>query len=68
MSRSDRVRKGPVKSFHPHAGCPALKDGRLEGELILEVPVQTKPVPQAILDEANKRGIIIRDITGKVYN
>uniref|UniRef100_UPI00035C90BF hypothetical protein n=1 Tax=Paenibacillus ginsengihumi TaxID=431596 RepID=UPI00035C90BF len=50
--------------FNPNA----LKGGRLEGELILEVPVQTKPIPQAILDEATKKGIIIRDITGKVYN
>ena len=50
--------------FNPNA----LKGGRLEGELILEVPVQTKPVPQAIIDEANEKGIIIRDITGKEYN
>jgi hypothetical protein len=50
--------------FNPNA----LKGGRLEGELILEVPVQTKPVPQIIIDEATKKEIIIRDITGKVYN
>ncbi|MEW4225848.1 LXG domain-containing protein [Rossellomorea marisflavi] len=50
--------------FNPNA----LKGGRLEGELILEVPVQTKPVPQKIIDEATEKGIIIRDINGKVYN
>ncbi|OFD92312.1 Ribonuclease [Bacillus mycoides] len=50
--------------FNPNA----LKGGRLDGELILEVPVQTKPVPQKIIEEANEKGIIIRDINGKVYN
>ncbi|WP_339232744.1 hypothetical protein NSQ16_18840 [Bacillus sp. PS108] len=46
----------------------ALKGGRLKGELILEVPVQNKAIPQKILDEATKNRIIIRDINGKVYN
>ena len=50
--------------FNPNA----LKGGRLDGELILEIPVQTKPVPQKIIEEANEKGIIIRDINGKVYN
>ncbi|MBN6889555.1 WXG superfamily protein probably secreted by type VII secretion system/putative toxin of predicted polymorphic toxin system [Cytobacillus horneckiae] len=51
-------------TFNPNA----LKGGRLKGELILEVPVQNKPIPQIILDEATKNRIIIRDIKGKVYN
>ena len=51
-------------TFNPNA----LKGGRLKGELILEIPVQNKPIPQAILDEATKNRIIIRDIKGKVYN
>ncbi|MGG4507577.1 hypothetical protein [Heyndrickxia sporothermodurans] len=51
-------------TFNPNA----LKGGRLKGELILEVPVQNKPIPQTILDEATKNRIIIRDIKGKVYN
>ncbi|KUL09850.1 hypothetical protein P4T50_18825 [Bacillus paralicheniformis] len=50
--------------FNPNA----LKGGRLKGELILEIPVQNKPIPQTILDEATKNRIIIRDIKGKVYN
>ncbi|WP_336047159.1 hypothetical protein [Solibacillus ferritrahens] len=50
--------------FNPNA----LKGGRLEGELILEVPVQIKPVPKIIIEEANNKGIIIRDINGRVYN
>ncbi|WP_440366016.1 hypothetical protein, partial [Neisseria sp. P0014.S009] len=40
--------------FNPNA----LKGGRLDGELILEIPVQTKPVPQKIIEEANEKGII----------
>ncbi|WP_249260865.1 hypothetical protein [Virgibacillus pantothenticus] len=51
-------------TFNPNA----LKGGRLKGELILEVPVQTKAIPQKILDEATKNRIIIRDVKGKVYN
>jgi len=51
-------------TFNPNA----LKGGRLKGELILEIPVQNKPIPQTILDEATKNRIIIRDIKGKVYN
>jgi hypothetical protein len=35
--------------------------------MILEVPVQSGAVPQAILDAASAKGILIRDITGKVY-
>ena len=51
-------------TFNPNA----LKGGRLKGELILEIPVQNKPISQTILDEATKNRIIIRDIKGKVYN
>ncbi|WP_234969339.1 hypothetical protein [Bacillus massilinigeriensis] len=51
-------------TFNPNA----LKGGRLKGELILEIPVQNKPIPQTILDEATKNRIIIRDFKGKVYN
>jgi Pretoxin HINT domain len=39
-----------------------------DGKMILEVPVQKKAVPQAVIDAANEKGIIIRDINGKVYN
>jgi hypothetical protein len=40
----------------------------LQRQMNLEVPVQTKPIPQAVIDAANQKGIIIRDINGKVYN
>ncbi|MGE7767585.1 ribonuclease YeeF family protein [Peribacillus sp. NPDC096540] len=56
-----KISNGP---FNPNA----LKGGRLKGELILEVPVQNKPIPQTILDEATKNRIIIKDNNGKVYN
>lgn len=50
--------------FNPNA----LKGGRLKGELILEIPVQNKQIPQSVLDEATKNKITIRDINGKEYN
>lgn len=40
----------------------------MEGDLILEIPVQNKPVPQKIIDYANNKGITIRDVLGKEYN
>ncbi|WCN36402.1 hypothetical protein [Aneurinibacillus uraniidurans] len=60
-SSGSKISNGP---FNPNA----LKGSQLKGELILEIPVQNKTIPQAILDEATKNKIIIRDINGKVYN
>ncbi len=56
-----KILNGP---FNPNA----LKGEGLKGELILEVPVQNKPIPQTIIDEATKNRVIIRDIKGRVYN
>ncbi|GLQ95004.1 hypothetical protein GCM10007901_39570 [Dyella acidisoli] len=39
----------------------------LQGQYILEVPVQANPVPQAVLDAANKAGVLIRDVNGTIY-
>jgi filamentous hemagglutinin len=39
----------------------------LRGQQILEVPVQLKPIPQSVLDTANRSSILIRDVKGKVY-
>ena len=36
--------------------------------MILEIPVQTKAIPQSVIDKANLLGIDIRDVQGKVYN
>jgi hypothetical protein len=44
-----------------------LAGQRLQGQMILEVPVQTAPIPRSVLDAANNLGIIIRDVNGKVY-
>jgi uncharacterized Zn-binding protein involved in type VI secretion len=43
------------------AGQPLL------GQHILEVPVQVRPVPQAVLDAAEDAGVIIRDVNGTIY-
>jgi len=40
---------------------------RINGEMILEIPVQTSAIPQLVLSEANKWGIKIRDVQGKIY-
>jgi hypothetical protein len=45
----------------------ALAGSTLQGQYILEVPVQVNPVPQAVLDSANNAGVLIRDINGKIY-
>ena len=45
-----------------------LRGKTLQGDKILEVPVQNKPIPQKILDMATEKKIIIRDVDGKVYN
>ena len=39
----------------------------LQGQYILEVPVQNNRVPQAVLDAANKAGVLIRDVNGTIY-
>ena len=43
------------------------QDNKLRGQLILEVPVQSKAVSQSIIDKADELGIVIRDINGKIY-
>lgn len=44
-----------------------LAGQQLQGQMILEVPVQNGPIPQSVLDAANEQGIIIRDTNGTVY-
>jgi hypothetical protein len=41
--------------------------GTLNGEYILEVPVQTSAVPNEILVAAKKTHVTIRDVAGTVY-
>lgn len=45
-----------------------LRGKTLEGDLILEVPVQNKPIPQNVLDYATENNIIIRDVKEFIYN
>ena len=50
--------------FNPNA----LKGSTLQGDMILEVPVQNNPTPQSVLNSATNKGITIRDVLGKEYN
>jgi hypothetical protein len=45
-----------------------IKDTYLRGQMYLEVPVQIEPVPRAVLDEAQRLDVIIRDVTGREYH
>ncbi|WP_177017150.1 DUF637 domain-containing protein [Pseudomonas sp. D2002] len=45
----------------------SLGGQKLQGTVILEVPPQNGVIPKAILDSANKAGVLIRDTNGKVY-
>lgn len=40
----------------------------LKGQMILEVPVQKRPIPKKVIDYADKYRIKIRDTTNKFYN
>ena len=40
---------------------------KLDGQYILEVPVQKYAVPRSVINAADKAGVLIRDINGKVY-
>ncbi|MEP3568501.1 MAG: hypothetical protein ABJN28_00150, partial [Flavobacteriaceae bacterium] len=39
----------------------------INGQMVLEIPVQSNPIPQKILDEARTWSIKIRDVQGKIY-
>jgi hypothetical protein len=47
---------------------PSIRGRELQGRLYLEVPVQTGPIPQRVIDAANARKVIIRDTNGSEYN
>ena len=50
-----------VPSSGPLAGQP------LAGQQYLEVPIQLRPIPRAVLDLARRLQITIRDVTGRIY-
>jgi hypothetical protein len=41
---------------------------KLDGEMILEIPPQKKPIDPDILKHADEKKVIIRDTNGKIYN
>ena len=50
-------------------GIFEVNQGRdLKGEMILEVPVQKKPIPQNVINYADKLRIKIRNTNNKLYN
>jgi hypothetical protein len=42
-------------------------DGGLMGRPVFEVPVQTSPIPQPVLERASQFGVTIRDPSGTIY-
>lgn len=56
---------GTVIADVPSSGT--LANQRLQGQMILEVPVQTNPVPSSVTNAAREAGILIRDINGTIY-
>ncbi len=46
----------------------AFRNKPLTGQLWLEVPVQTKDIPSAVINYANRLDIRIRDVKGRIYN
>ena len=52
-----------------NAGIFKANNGKvLDGQMILEVPVQAKAVPKRVIDYASLKGIKIRDINNHIYN
>ena len=50
-------------------GIFEVNQGRdLKGEMILEMPVQKKPIPQNVINYADKLRIKIRNTNNKLYN
>jgi len=58
----------PGIRFADVPSTPAVLRGKtVAGQLFLEVPVQTLPIPPEILAAARRLNIQIRDVTGKIY-
>lgn len=73
----DSVQPGTAMAYIDEVGrkyAPGTQiagGGQLQGDLILEVPVQNSgSIPQSIIDHANGKEppVIIRDVLGNVYN
>ncbi len=66
----DKYGPGNVVADTPanRANCPQLVGKPLQGNLILEVPIQNGPVPTWLAEWARRWNITIRDPAGTVYN
>ena len=63
------VRKYPPGSVIPDIPtAQGLAGTKLKGQMIFEVPPQWKAIPEAVMDEATRLDIWIRDSNGHVYN
>jgi hypothetical protein len=40
---------------------------RLQGQLILEVPIQNAPIPKSVLKAADEAGVIIKEVATEIY-
>lgn len=56
---------GTVIKSTDHNG--AVGGTRLNGDPVLEVPVQNGPIPPSILQHAREKGVDIVDVNGKIY-
>lgn len=57
-----------VKSNLTGANKEILDSGSsIQGTLFLEVPVQTKSIPQKIIDFAEDNNVLIRNVNGTIY-
>ena len=72
---SDKYAPGSVIADVPsnrtgvNKGIFELNQGdKLKGQMILEVPVQKKPIPQNVINYADKLRIKIRNTNNKLYN
>ena len=61
---SDGANTYSYSPFNPKV----LRGQPMRGQHILEIPVQNKPIPKAVIDYANSNNIIIRDVKGGIYN
>jgi len=64
-----KSRPGTMSADLPSSRLRALDGKRLEGDLVLEIPVQSAPVPQWLIDYAMslRNPVVLRDETGRVY-
>jgi hypothetical protein len=53
--------------YEPGTGIRG-SEAKLKGVMILEIPVQTGPIPPSVLQYASTLKITIRDVAGKIYN